>query len=281
MSDGIDGEAIYKCSNCGAKHFLHADDFEFEVQSSDERQMGAETQYVAEIHACCHNCKEAIELEFEVWEYPAGIINCTNESANNAEITDSHFSIEHLPNPDDGVVEVAKLIKPLLQFRFDKFSEQFVDFWITQYRKNARTTTISSAISLVLASAAIGLGIYTSQEKLGQQLPRAQDFNEQYVLLKTTQQNLNDLEHFISSKKNEMEATQNLLGDLEEQRAAIEPIVQANQELVDAMFAQHRRDNENYVLRERLIGVALGVLASLIASVIWHFIGRFRRKRGV
>jgi DNA-directed RNA polymerase subunit RPC12/RpoP len=279
MDGRILGEATYKCSKCGAKHFVHADDFEFEAQSSDERQMGAEIQHFAEIHALCHNCKEEIELEFEVWEYPAGTINHTNESTVGAEVIDSHFSIESLPDPDDGVAEVAKLVKPLLQFRFDKFSEQFVDYWISQYRKNARTTMISSVISLVLASAAVGIGIYTSQERLGQQPPRAQEFKEQYVLLRTTQQNLNDLEHFISSKKNEMEATQSLLGDLEAQRAAIEPIVQANQELVNAMFAQQRRDSAKFVLRERLIGVALGVLASLIASVIWHFVGRFRRKR--
>jgi hypothetical protein len=49
MSDGITGKVIYKCKNCGAKHYLH-DDFYFEVEFSSERSMGEEVQYLYEQH---------------------------------------------------------------------------------------------------------------------------------------------------------------------------------------------------------------------------------------
>ncbi len=60
MTFDIVGEATYKCRNCGAKHFLHREDFDFEPQSSTERQMGQETQYVSSFDVQCHNCNSDI-----------------------------------------------------------------------------------------------------------------------------------------------------------------------------------------------------------------------------
>jgi len=68
------------------------------------------------------------------------------------------------------------------------------------------------------------------------------------------------------------------LNKLQEQKEEIEPIVTANQEVVDALFAQQRKEIEKGLWMERGISFALGVLASLIASIIWHFVGRFRKR---
>ncbi|WP_157256669.1 hypothetical protein [Methyloversatilis discipulorum] len=240
--------------------------------------MGAETQYIAEIEEPCHNCDQEIRLEFEVWEYPDGIINYTNEKSEGAEILDDRFSIEHKPDKDDGIIEAVKLAKPLLQFRFDKFSEQFVDFWISRYRKDAKTTTVVSAASIFVAAVALGISIYNSEQTRKSNQAKTQDFKEQYLLLRTTQENLTDLEAFILSKKQEISVTQDLLNKLQEQKAEIEPIVTANQEVVNALFAQQRKEMEKGLWLERGISFALGVLASLIASVIWHFVGRLKKR---
>ena len=96
-------------------------------------------------------------------------------------------------------------------------------------------------------------------------------------LLKSTEKNLNDLSEFISSKKGEIEATKNLIQELEKKRSELEPIVTANQETVDAIFLQQRKDFEKSIWTERGISFALGILASLIASIIWHFVGRFKK----
>lgn len=278
MSYQIVGSATYKCTKCGAKHYLQRADFKFDAQSGSERQMGAETQYVVEIEEPCHNCDQDIRLEFEVWEYPAGIINYTNKQSEGAEILDSSFEIEHEPDEDDGVIEAVKLAKPLLQFRFDKFSEQFVDFWISRYRKDAKTTTVVSIVSILVAAVALGFSIYNSEQARKSNQAKPQDFKEQYLLLRTTQENLTDLESFIISKKQEISVTQDLLNKLKEQKEEIEPIVTANQEVVDALFAQQRKEMEKGLWMERSISFALGVLASLIASIIWHFVGRFRKR---
>lgn len=278
MSYQIVGSATYKCTKCGAKHYLHPDDFEFDAQSGSERQMGTETRHVAEFEEPCHNCDHDIRLEFEVWEYPVGIINYTNEKSEGAEILDSSFEIEHEPDEDDSVIEAVKLAKPLLQFRFDKFSEQFVDFWIAQYKKNAKQTAVVSVVSILIAALGLGFAIYNSEQERKSNQASSQDFKEQYSLLRTTQENLTDLENFILSKKQEISVTEDLLSKLQEQKAEIEPIVTANQEVVDALFSQQRKKLEKDLWLERGVSFSLGILASLIASVIWHFAGRLRKR---
>lgn len=281
MTENISGHATYICNKCGAKHFLHPRDFYFEAQSGSERGMGQETQYVAEFQDPCHNCNSEINIQFEVWEYPVGAINYITENASGAEIDESNFEIQHQQEPEEPIYEAIRMVKPLLLFRFDQFAEQFVEAWINLYKKEPRATKIASAISGIIVSVALSFGIYTSINQQAQRRPHPQDFKEQYSLLHTTQQNLSDLEEFISNKQSEIVATQQLLGELEQKKAEIEPIVTANQEIVDALFAQQRKEIEKHIWTERGVSFGLGVLASLVATVIWHFVARFRKNRVV
>lgn len=278
MSDGIIGKATYKCDRCGAKHFLHDDDFYFEAESGSERGMGEETQYICELDKQCHNCNNDIQLKFEVWEYPVGIINMTNEDSSGAEILESDFDIYHAP-PHEEYEETVKLVKSLALFRFDAFAEAFVEFWVKSYKKSPQPTTIVSFIGVLFSIIGLGFGIYTSEQARTQKLEMAQSYSEQFELLKNTEKNLNDLSVFISSKKSEIEATKSLIQDLETKKSELEPIVTANQDVVDAIFLQQRRDIEKTIWVERGISFGLGILASLIATVIWHFVGRIKNEK--
>ncbi|MDY0206723.1 MAG: hypothetical protein RBR82_08865 [Pseudomonas sp.] len=278
MSDGITGKATYKCLNCGAKHYLHNDDFCFESESSSERGMGEEIHYSSEFDEKCHNCDASIELKFEVWEYPFGIINMTDEDASGAEIIESDFGIYHVA-PREEHEEVSELVKSLILFRFDAFAEAFVDFWVKSYKKSPKPTAIISFITILLTALSLGITIYSSEKARTERLDNPQSYFEQFELLKNTEQNLNDLSGFITSKKNEIEVTKNLIQELEVKRLELEPIVNSNQEVVDAMFLQNRKEFEKTVWTERGVSFGFGILASLIASVIWHFIGRFKSNK--
>lgn len=275
MSDGITGKATYKCINCGAKHYLHNDDFYFEVESGSERSMGEEVQYSYELDEKCHNCDADIHLRFEVWEYPVGIINMTNEDSSGATIIESDFDI-YYEIPREEHEEAAKLVKSLVLFRFDAFAEAFVEFWVKSYKKSPQPTAIISFISVLLTSVSLGLTIYSSEKARTEKLNKPESYTQQFDLLKNTEKNLNDLSEFISSKKGEVEATKSLIQELEVKKSELEPIVNANQEVVDAIFSQQKRDFEKTIWTERGISFGLGILASLIASIIWHFVGRFK-----
>ena len=66
MSEGILGKAIYRCNQCNVKHYLNNDDFDFQIESCDIRNMGEENQYVAEFSENCHQCNNEISLRFEI-----------------------------------------------------------------------------------------------------------------------------------------------------------------------------------------------------------------------
>jgi len=278
MSDGILGKATYKCNKCGAKHYLHDDDFHFEAQSGSERGMGEEVQYSYELDTECNNCGNDIHLKFEVWEYPVGILNMTDEDATGAEIIESDFNIYHAP-PKDEFEQPVKLVKSLLFFRFDAFAEAFVDFWVKSYKKSPQPTTIISSLGVIVAITGLVVSIYSSEKARMQRFEKPQSYSEQFALLKSTEKNLNDLSAFISSKKSEIETTKTLIQDLETKKSELEPIVTANQEIVDAIFLQQRKEIEKTIWVERGISFALGILASLIATLIWHFVGRFKKEK--
>lgn len=278
MSDGITGKATYKCEKCGAKHFLHDEHFHFEAEFGSDRSMGEEVQYRSELDEPCHNCNNEIRLRFEVWEYPTGIVNMTNEEASGAQILKSDFDIYHEPLQNERE-DAVRLVRSLVLFRFDAFAEAFVDFWVKSYKKSPQPTSIISALSVLCAVATIAVSIYASEQARSQKLERGQSYTDQFELLKSTEKNLNDLADFISTKKVEIEAARSLIQNLEIKKSELEPIVNANQEIVDAIFHQQKKDIEKTIWFERGISFFLGIIASLIASVIWHFIGRFKREK--
>lgn len=278
MSDGIVGEATYRCIKCSAKHYLRDEDFHFEVESGSEREMGEEIQYRYELETECHKCDNEIHLTFDVWEYPVGILNMSDEDASGAEILESEFSIYHAP-PQDEFEEPVKLIKSLILFRFDAFAEAFVDFWVKSYKKSPQPTAIISALGSTFAIAALIISIYSSEKSRTERFEKNQSYSEQFALLQSTEKNLNDLSAFIYSKKNEIEATKTLIQDLETKKTELEPIVTANQKVVDAIFLQQRKEIEKTIWVERGISFALGIFASLIATLIWHFVGRFKNEK--
>lgn len=278
MSDGITGKATYKCNNCGAKHYLHDEDFYFETESGSERGMGDEVQYSYEREEECHNCGSDIQLKFEVWEYPVGIINMTNEDASGAELLESDFDIYNAP-PQEEHEETVKLVKSLVLFRFDAFAEAFVDFWVKSYKKSPQPTAVISFVGMVLGILGLALSIYSSEKARTERLDKPQSYSEQFDLLKNTEKNLNDLSVFISSKKNEIEVTKSLIQELETKKLELEPIVTANQKVVDAIFLHQRKEFEKTVWTERGISFGFGILASLFATIIWHFVGRFKKRK--
>lgn len=166
-----------------------------------------------------------------------------------------------------------------LSYLIDAFAEAFVDFWVKSYKKSPQPTSIISALGVLVVSIGLVVTIYTSEQARSQKLEKTQSYTEQFDLLRTTEKNLNDLAEFISSKKGEIEATKSLIQDLETKKSELEPIVNANQEVVDAIFLQQRKDIERTIWVERGISFGLGILASLIATIIWHFVGRFKREK--
>ena len=258
MSDGIIGKATYKCMKCGAKHYLHNEDFHFEAESSSERGMGEAVQYTHEIDEECHNCDNHIHISFEVWEYPIGILNMTNEDTSGADILESDFDIYHAPPEEDELETSVKLAKSIIFLRFDAFAETFVDFWVKSYKKSPQPTAIISFIGILCTIVGFGLAIYSSESARTERIEKTKSYAEQFDLLKNTEQNLNDLSSFIISKRSEIETTKSIIKELETKKSELEPIVTAHQMVVDAIFLHQKKEIEKTIWTERGISFWIG-----------------------
>jgi hypothetical protein len=90
MKPYIAGKAKFVCSKCGQAYSLEPDDFNFQTESTSQRNMGKEQLIASENEYQC-NCGQEINIKFEVWEYPEGVINDTDHSADGASNIESEF----------------------------------------------------------------------------------------------------------------------------------------------------------------------------------------------
>ncbi|MBN1787046.1 MAG: hypothetical protein JW806_01475 [Sedimentisphaerales bacterium] len=105
------------------------------------------------------------------------------------------------------------------------------------------------------------------------------DFDSQLVQLETTEEQLKAVLAFVHSQKDRVQDFQSKIDSLRTEQTELEPVVQANREVVEALFSLQERRQQTRVWRERWIGFGFGVLASLIASAIWYFVIKAFRRR--
>ena len=65
------GEMKFSCDSCGHINTLDSSDLDFEIQQTEDREMGNENMWVASIEIGCENCDAEMEITHSVWEYPS------------------------------------------------------------------------------------------------------------------------------------------------------------------------------------------------------------------
>lgn len=82
---------LIRCDNCGELFEIDANDFFFdwEIESSDERGMGTECEYVSYENFECPSCNQENDIELHVWEYPVGVFNYQEIDVSNGSIEKS------------------------------------------------------------------------------------------------------------------------------------------------------------------------------------------------
>ncbi|MCU4177863.1 hypothetical protein [Carboxylicivirga sp. N1Y90] len=87
--------------------------------------------------------------------------------------------------------------------------------------------------------------------------------------LNSISDNLLKLKDFIEEQKDIIIAQEELIISLRQKNEELDPIVNSKQETVNAIMWEAEKRAERNVWKERLIGIAIGVLGSLIATWIW------------
>lgn len=152
--------------------------------------------------------------------------------------------------------------------------ESVAKLWIHAYLKAPAVTSIIS----ILAGVIVGVTFYQTEvvrkQKLETELSQNMDFKEQIEQLNETEKSLNVLLGFVTSQREKMTEYEKNIRQLENEKQKLEPLVNADKKIVEALFkAQEQRAKENSS-KERWMGFGFGVLASIIASFVM-VIGRY------
>lgn len=96
----VTGTFSLTCEKCDKQHDFKSADADFEVTSTDERQMGTESCYSWNNTFNCDNCDNEIEVEYDVWEYPEGAYNNDDVRINGGEEVSRYSYDFHEPDDD-------------------------------------------------------------------------------------------------------------------------------------------------------------------------------------
>jgi len=129
---------------------------------------------------------------------------------------------------------------------------------------------------IVMAAAATGavasvIGFYS---EINPEPPG--DMQVQIERLNRAGNDLKELEAFFEAQQRKILRSQELLKTLELEQANLQPVVEANRAIVEAVLNAQAASEKRDRWTERLIGFLFGIAGSLIASVIWS---RFQRSR--
>lgn len=140
-----------------------------------------------------------------------------------------------------------------------------------------RTTVIGIIFGLAL-SGVFAYGALTSDDLLGlRQKPST--YTEQLDRLNHMEGTLQDLKTFVAQERKNLEQSEKLLDDLRFEHETLQPIVSMDRSAVDALFALQNRRAQEAISWERWIGFAMGVVSSIIASLLITGVRLLLRKR--
>ncbi|SDO94957.1 hypothetical protein [Desulforhopalus singaporensis] len=145
---------------------------------------------------------------------------------------------------------------------------------------------LTSVITIIFAIC-IGFGIYFINEHDKQRQEERRLKNLQYETqinqLAETENNLKKLLEFIEFQKTNLKETQDSVELLKKEKEKLQPLVESDQAVVEALFQAQEERQRKTVWRERWVGFGFGLLASLLASFIWFIIkiSITRRSRGL
>ena len=138
-----------------------------------------------------------------------------------------------------------------------------------------RVVQITTALSILGATATLVGQLYF----MANRKPDHFEYAGQLEALDKAKTSIQSLGTFIDQQKKQLQLSQTAIDALKDEEKRLHPLVDADRKVIDAMFAVQEQRNQAAQSRERWIGFGFGVLASLIASVLYAFISVAVKRR--
>lgn len=125
------------------------------------------------------------------------------------------------------------------------------------------------AVAAVILGLVVG-GITFYQEKKQETLRKQNlTYDKQLEVLSQVLSSINNLKSFVNIQKNELQEQQAILERVKKEKEKLSLVVKADRQVVEALFRIQAERNRTSIWTERLIGFLLGVIGSLVATVVF------------
>jgi uncharacterized protein HemX len=104
-------------------------------------------------------------------------------------------------------------------------------------------------------------------------------YHKQMESLNTVEQNIKNLMTFVERQKQQLRESEDLVTGLKSEEEQLRPVVEADRKVVAAILDAQAQRNRANVWKDRVIAFFLGVLASLVASVLFTAIRKVGARR--
>jgi cell shape-determining protein MreC len=144
-----------------------------------------------------------------------------------------------------------------------------------RFLKENRYVALQLIISIVVALVAGGIQYYQyyKRERLREQNLK---YEKQLEILDQVQQSIDNLKNFVNKQREQLKSQQDVLETLKSEKKKLEPIVKADRDVVESLFRIQAERNKSNIWVDRLVGFLLGIVGSLLASMIWTTVRRRR-----
>jgi len=140
----------------------------------------------------------------------------------------------------------------------------------------SRLFAIFGIIAVVVVSAFISYSAFTFGVELmlpkGKKTPTIQ---VQEKILSDAKQSLESLSNYVDAQSKSLKQTEAAVAELKKREQELTPLVKAQQEVVDRLFLEQERRNIQALERERWIGAGIGIVTSLLSTLLVYLTRNF------
>lgn len=128
--------------------------------------------------------------------------------------------------------------------------------------------SVVTAVVIVVASI-WGIGVIQTQVRIAEEKRLASlDVQQQLDQLDEVQKELEGLMGFVSDQRTKITQTQELIGQLEQERSELEPVVTADRKVVEAVLSAQKKAEARDRWKDIGIGFGVGLLTEMIVGIV-------------
>ncbi len=101
---------------------------------------------------------------------------------------------------------------------------------------------------------------------------KTDDIKVQSDKLQSMVNNLDELKKFVESQKMRIEEEEVIVNKLKNEKEQLKPLVDADQEIVNALFSIHEKRQKKNIWIDRAMGFFIGIVSSIAASYIFKWV---------